>query len=432
MTQDARWYSCTAVALLSALLIALPDAPFFFASAQAQGGPPRRTAPVRSKTAPRKPAVAAAQPKAAQPKPLPPRTPFTAADDDAAAIPGMPDARFWADSETDFAHALPAQPGPWLALSTGGADGAFGAGFLNGLSAAGKRPDYAMVTGVSTGALMAPFVFAGPRYDDALRTAYTKITAADIFEVGSTGESFIDSWPLKDLIAKQITPALVADVAAEHRKGRRLFVATTDLDAERSVIWNMGAIAAHGGDAALNLFRSVLLASGSIPGAFPPVLIDVAANGKHFQEMHVDGGVGGQFFVAPAALLESTSNYRLPATQLDVVINSGLGRDFQVVERSTPAILTQAVGMAVKVDIRLMLDRTYIAAKRSGVGFNVATIPPSFNTPSRGPFDPVYMQALFQAGYELGQSATPFAGEPPPYQGVATDPIQPAKTGANR
>ncbi len=290
----------------------------------------------------------------------------------------MPDARFWADSVADFTAALPPQPGPWLALSSGGADGAFGAGLLNGLSESGHRPDYAVVTGVSTGALMAPFIFAGPRYDDALRTAYTKITAADVFEVGSTGESFVDSWPLKDLIAKQITPALLADIAAAHKSGRRLFVVTTDLDAERSVVWNMGAIAAHaadknGGDAALALFRSVLLASSAIPGGFPPVLIDVEANGKKFQEMHVDGGVGGQFFVAPAAVMAATSDYRLPATALYVVINTGLQPDFQLVTRSTPSILTGTVGAAVKVDTRLMIDRAYLAAKRSGVDFNIAT-----------------------------------------------------------
>ena len=248
----------------------------------------------------------------------------------------MPDARFWADSITDFTAALPPQPGPWLALSSGGADGAFGAGLITGLSESGKRPDYAVVTGVSTGALMAPFIFAGPRYDDALRTAYTKLTAADVFEVGSTGESFVDSWPLKDLIAKQITPALLADIAAAHNSGRRLFVVTTDLDAERSVVWNMGAIAAHaadknGGDDALNLFRSVLLASSAIPGGFPPVLIGVEANGKPFQEMHVDGGVGGQFFVAPSAAMAATSDYRLPATALYVVINTGLQPAFQIV-----------------------------------------------------------------------------------------------------
>jgi len=404
-----------AAALLSAPVF-LPGRAFYTAAtAQAQSAHPSPGTPAKS-----------APPAPAPPK-LPPRTPFTAADEAAAIIPGIPDARFWADSVADFEKALPPQPGPWLVLSTGGEDGAFGAGLLNGLSAAGNRPDYSVVTGVSTGALMAPFAFAGAKYDAALKAAYTQITAADVFEAGNTGESFVDSWPLKDLIAKQITPALLADIAAAYKNGRRLFVVTTNIDAERSVVWNMGVIAAHasgaGGDAALNLFRSVLLASGSVPGLFPPVLIDAAANGKHFQELHADGGVGGQFFVAPPALMESDSGYKIPATQLYVVINSGLQPDFEVFDRSIPAILTQTLGMAVEVDLRLMIDRAFVAAKNSGIGFNIATIPVSFNAPSRGPFDPDYMKALFNAGYDLGKSATPFAGKPPPFAGApATDP----------
>jgi hypothetical protein len=372
---------------------------------------------------PKKPAAAAPPPAAAQVPKLPPRMPFTAADDDAAGIPGMPDARFFADSQAAFAKALPTKPGPWLILSTGGEDGAFGAGLLNGLSAANNRPDYAVVTGVSTGALMAPFAFAGPKYDGALKDAYTKITAADVFEVGSTGESFLDSWPLKDLIAKQITPQMLADIAAAYKNGRRLFIITTDLDEERSVVWNMGAIAAHGGDVALALFRNVLLASGSVPGAFPPVLIDVEGNGKKFSEMHVDGGVGGQFFVTPPALMASNSGYKIPATALYIVVNSSLQRGFAVVDPSTPRILGQTVSMAVMVDLRLMLDRAFVAAKNSGIGFNVAAIPANFFAPSRGPFDPQYMNALFNAGYDLGKSAAPFAAAPPPYADQpASDP----------
>jgi predicted acylesterase/phospholipase RssA len=388
---------------------------------------PRAAVRVRPGKAPSRAPAVVAQPK------LPARTPFTMEDDAVAAIPGMPDARFWADSTADFAKALPAQPGPWLALSSGGEDGAFGAGLLAGLSASGKRPDFSVVTGVSTGALLAPFAFAGPRYDDAMRDAYTKITSADIFEVGATPESFVNTWPLKDLIAKEFTPAMLADIAAEYRRGRRLFVITTDLDAERSVVWNMGAIAAHGGDQALSLFRTVLLASSSIPGAFPPVLIDVEGNGKKFAEMHVDGGVGGQFFVAPIALTAATSDYKLPATGLYVFVDTGLKPNFEVVERSTASILTQSVGMAVKVDTRLMLDRAYLVAKRSGIGFNVASIPPDFSAPSRGAFDPDYMRALFQAGFERGKSATPFATEPPPYPAAPAQPLQHTeKTGANR
>ena len=414
--------------ILAAALALMLSAPMFMPMrALAQDAPARKHAghTHAKKAAPPQAAAAVAQ----APK-LPARIPFTAADDAAATIPGMPDVRFFADSIADFNQALPPRPGPWLVLSTGGSDGAFGAGFLNGLSAAGNRPDYSVVTGVSSGALMAPFVFAGSRYDGALTDAYTKTSAADIFEVGGTGESFLDTWPLKDLIAKQITPQLLADIAAAHQAGRRLFVVTTDLDAERSVVWNMGAIAVHaqkdGGDAALKLFRQVLLASGAIPGAFPPVLIDVEGNGKKFQEMHVDGGVGGQFFVAPPAAMESNSGYKIPATQLYIVVNSSLTPDFAVVERSTPLILAQTVGVAVKNDLRLMLDRAFVAAQNSDAGFNVATIPADFSAPSRGAFDPKYMKALYDVGYDQGKGANAFAPAPPAFPGApAVSPADP-------
>jgi predicted patatin/cPLA2 family phospholipase len=406
-------------------------------AAQDAGSPHKARA--NTKAAPVPPPIAGAPPQK-----LPPRTPFTAADDAVAAIPGMPDVRFWADSETDFAKALPPQHGPWLILSTGGSDGAFGAGLLNGLSAAGKRPDFNVVTGVSTGALMAPFVFAGPRYDAALAAVYTHTSAADIFEVGGTGESFLDTWPLRDLIAKQITPALLADIAAAHQAGRRLFIVTTNLDAGRSVVWNMGAIAVHftehanahstnpDGDAAIKLFRDVLLASGSVPGAFPPVLIDVEGNGKRFAEMHVDGGVGGQFFVTPPALMQSTSTYKIPADALYIVVNSDLRPEFQVVERNTPTILAQTVAMAIKADLRVLLDRAYVAAKNSSIGFNVATIPESFNAQSRGAFDPDYMKALFNVGYDQGKGQTPFANGPPAFPAPPANKASDPQPGANR
>lgn len=434
MTMHTRWTICAAAALLSApFLMSLAALAQGSSAAATTGSHPQWVAQARVKPAtsrkvgrkPPQPPTASTQPQ------LPPRVPFTAAEDAASSIPGIPDARFWADSETDFNKAMPQQPGPWLVLSSGGADGAFGAGLLTGLTTAGKRPDYAVVTGVSTGALMAPFAFAGPHYVESLRKEYTNVTAADIFEAGKTGESFVDSWPLRDLIAKDITPGLLADIATEYRNGRRLFVVSTDLDAERCVVWNLGAIAAHGGDDAIKLFRSVLLASASVPGGFPPVMVDVEADGKHFQEMHVDGGICGQFFVAPAALMASTSDYRLPATQLYIVVNTGLQPDFKVVDRFAPSILTQSVGMAVKVDTRMMLDRAYVVAKRSGVEFNVATIPASFNAPSKGPFDPDYMGALFEIGYEQGRSATPFSTQPPPYpSGPALLPSHIEKTGA--
>src|SRR2546423_5654023 len=252
---------------------------------------------------------------AEKPPEQPSRPDFTADDQAAAIIPGIPDARFWADSEKDFLAALPTTPGPWLALSTGGGDGAFGAGLLNGWSESGKRPEFSVVTGVSTGALMAPYAFIGPSQDPGLKRAYTEYNAGDIFEDTKTPESLVDTWPLKRLIAKEVTPELLGQVAEQHKRGRRLFVATTNLDAQRGVIWNMGAIAAKGDEAALKLFRDVLQASTAIPGLFPPALIDVEANGTKTQELHADGGLTAQGFGATESMLNTSSTSKLPASE---------------------------------------------------------------------------------------------------------------------
>jgi predicted acylesterase/phospholipase RssA len=372
--------------------------------------------------APRKPqSKPAAQPKPApqakpesqQKKPgLPERKAFTEAEDQAAVIADIPDARFWADSAEAYKRAVPRGSAPWLLLSSGGADGAFGAGLLSGWQATGKRPDFAMITGVSTGALMAPFVFAGPKYDARLKEAYTTINAGDVFELGSTGESLMDTWPLKELIAKNVTAELLVDVAAEHRKGRRLFVVTTNLDAERPVAWNMGAIAEQGGDRALKLFRAVLLAATSIPGAFPPVLIDVTADGKTFQEMHGDGGLAAQFYLAPASVLSATSTETLPTSEIYVIVNTKLEPSFSVTERNLLSVLGRAVSVGVKGATVSMIEMAYATAKRSGVKFNLAYIDPSFNVPSQGAFDTEYMRALFEFGFVQGQKADAFRHEP--------------------
>ena len=213
-------------------------------------------------------------------------------------------------------------------MSGGGADGAFAAGLLNGWTQSGKRPEFTVVTGVSIGALLAPYAFLGSKFDEELRSAITTITGADIFEDRPTHESFLDTWPLRRLLEKRVTPELVAGVAAEHRKGRRLLVVTTNVDAGRRVIWDMGAIAQKGDEAAIKLFRDVLLASSAIPGFFTPVLIEVEANGKKFQEMHIDGSVTAPFFVAPEAVLEPGSKLRLPATELYIVLNGAAGARF--------------------------------------------------------------------------------------------------------
>jgi predicted acylesterase/phospholipase RssA len=329
---------------------------------------------------------------------------FSADDQLRAAVPGFDHIRFWADSAEGFAQALPTAGGPWLALSGGGDDGAFGAGYLAGWSESSRRPEFAVVTGVSTGALMAPFVFLGPDFDDELRNSYTTTTAADVFEVGDTPESLLDDWPLKKTIDKRVTPELLRAIAAEHRKGRRLFVVTSNLDAGRPVVWNMGAIAAQGGDAALKLFRQVLLASSSIPGIFQPVHIDVAVDGRHAEEMHVDGTVTAPFYVAPERVLAGERDMVLPMTELYVVANSRLQPDFHLVERSKLAIVGRFISIALKEGMRMEIARAKSAADRLGIALNVISVPESFTPVSRKSFDPEYMSQLYALGVQRGRA----------------------------
>jgi len=349
------------------------------------------------------------EPKApAAPKEPENRTPFTAEDEQAATIPGIADARAWGDSEAEFARMLPKATGPWLALSGGGADGAFGAGVLTGWSQAGNRPEFAVVTGVSIGSLLAPYAFLGPSYDEELRKAFTTISAAEIFEDRMTRESLFDYWPLRRSIEQRVTPKLLADIAAEHRKGRRLLVATTNLDTGRRMVWNMGAIAERGDEKAIKLFRDILLASCAIPGFFSPVLIDVEVNGKKLQEMHGDGTLTAPFFVVPESMLSTGNTTRPPVSQLYVMINSKFSSEFRMPDRVMASVLGRSIDVALTAALRAEIMLIYVAAQKHGIGLRVAHVDESFNFPSRGPFDGKYMQALFDFGIEQGKKGTAF------------------------
>jgi Patatin-like phospholipase len=335
------------------------------------------------------------------------RAPFTEEDRYSAILPGLPGVRFWADSLGAFMDTLPREKGPWLILSSGGSAGAYGAGVLYGLSQAGTRPDFTVVTGVSIGAVMAPYAFLGRPYDEQLRESFLSLTSADVFEDSQRPDSLVDTWPLKDFLAKRVTPQLLADVAVEHRKGRRLYVVTADLDAERAVLWNMGAIAAHGGEAAANLFRQILLAASAIPGVFPPAYIDVEANGKKFQEMHVDGGVVGPFYAAPSSWLVDPES-ELPVSQMYVIVHSKLAPEFDVTGKEKIFILGRTISAAIKAGAQAQIALLSAATKRHDIGLNVAYIDNSFNVKAETSFDPKQMKALFDFGVEQAKNGTAF------------------------
>jgi predicted acylesterase/phospholipase RssA len=213
----------------------------------------------------------------------------------------------------------------FLALSGGGAAGAFGAGALLGLSHRHERPQYDLVTGVSAGALIAPFAFLGPEWDSQLADSITSGRGEQMTLHGLTQLLFGTrhrSDTLLSFVDHYITQDLVDAVAREAASGRILWVATTDLDKEELVIWDMGIIAQHGGEPARRLFRDVLVASASVPGVFSPVLIHVEKGGVQYDEMHVDGNASASLFVAPAAAYFAVLDQSaLQGAQLYVLIN---------------------------------------------------------------------------------------------------------------
>ncbi|MGZ4980517.1 MAG: patatin-like phospholipase family protein [Methylobacter sp.] len=303
--------------------------------------------------------------------------------------------------------ALP--PANFLALSGGGDNGAFGSGFLSGWTTAGNRPEFKGVTGISTGGLIAPFAFLGPKYDGSLKEVFTRSTAKDILEAryflaAVFDDALADNAPLARLLKKYVTEDMLKDIVREDAKGRLLLIATTNLDAHQAVIWNMGKIAASGHPQALELFRKIMLASAAIPGTFPPVMIDVEANGQRYQEMHVDGGATAQVFLYPPALkVAELSKQRgvVRERRLYLIRNARLDPDWAEVERRTLSIAGRAINSLIQSQGVGDLYKIYAETQRDGIDFNLAFIPKSFNAPHKEEFDTEYMRQLFQTGYDL-------------------------------
>ena len=342
---------------------------------------------------------------------------------------GMP--LLLSDAEQSFSSELktrvklgttgPLPPANFLAVSGGGDNGAYGAGLLCGWSASGQRPEFKLVTGISTGALIAPFAFLGAKYDGVLKQFYTGVTPNDILEERNKlsvlfGDALSDNEPLKELVRKVITAQMLEEIATEHAKGRMLLVATTNMDARRPVIWNMTKIAASSKENKLHLFQEILVASAAIPGAFPPTMFDVEVDGHPYQEMHVDGGAFAQVFVYPASLELKTRGAALGAQRerrLYIIRNSKVMPEWSEVERKTLPIAGRAIASLIQTQGIGDLYRIYAVSQRDDVDFNLAYIPENFNAPHKEEFDTTYMRTLFDAGYQQALRGYPWAKRPP-------------------
>jgi len=352
-----------------------------------------------------------------------PRTPYTAPDAASSTVLDLSELRSYADEPASMflKTNVSSRTGPlnYLALSGGGADGAYGAGVLNGWSAAGTRPEFSVVSGVSTGALIAPFAFLGPAYDAMLRDVYTSGIAEGLLNTPNIahavfGSGLFGNTHLRGLVARYVGQDMLGAIAAENTKGRKLLIVTTNLDTQRTVIWDMGRIATIGSPQALGLFRDVLAASASIPVVFSPMLIDAEANGRRFQEMHVDGGVTAPVLTLPEAfLLRNGALAKGLRMNIYVLINDKVERDFQLVPNSTIDIAARTSASVTKTQIRSVLYETYDFARRNNFGFNLTYIDRDIPSPGSSGFETSYMRSLYQYGFDKAKTGDFWAKAPP-------------------
>jgi predicted acylesterase/phospholipase RssA len=296
-----------------------------------------------------------------------------------------------------------------LSISGGGQNGAFGAGFLNGWRESGRRPEFDIVGGVSTGALLATHALLGTEADDAmLEEMYTQVTRDDIykgrgvFSILSGADSLRDTAPLRALLEKYITAQTLERVAAAYDDGRLLVVGTTNVDYGQTWVWNMSLIAKA---EQLDLYRKVLLASASFPVVFPPVEID--------GHLFVDGAARSNVVVAGMAGAERPGPPLYGPGNLYLINN---GRDNQ-----PPEALRRALGPVAATTISVMMDqsmqtalaRSYFGARFLGYTFNMVAIPDDLDI-GHDPlaFDPQQMRTAFDAGRAMAKQDQPWSSAP--------------------
>src|SRR3954447_2510203 len=366
-----------------------------------------------------------------------------------ASVLGLPNERFFPASGTDALEAEykaavrrrhrylgprvaatrpPGQilaQGEFLAVSGGGEDGAFGAGLLCGWTEAGTRPEFEVATGVSTGALTAPFAFLGSAYDAQLRAVYTDLKPEDILlqrniVTGVLGDALADNSPLFGTISRFVNSDMLAAIAKGYEEGRLLLIGTTNLDAQQRVIWNIGAIAASNHPRALDTVRRLLLASAAIPGAFPPTMIEVTLNGATYQEMHVDGAAFTQAFLYPSSMTDERRDRLrrgLPVVPVSafVIRNGRVDPGWTTVQRRTLGIVGRAIEAMIGASGKNDLIRIYETCLKDGVDYKLAYIGTDFTMELPQPFDPGYMRALFDYGYQKARHGYDWKRTPPDF-----------------
>lgn len=373
------------------------------------------------------------------------RTPVPAELEEVVEVVGMSNVRVWGDSfdpgwQADVVQSIRDEPeglfprGPngefqysGLSLSGGGDHGAFGAGFLKGWSASGKRPVFKVVTGISTGALIAPFALLGAEFDDTLEEVYTQVTADDIYRKQSIlgaywRESLADNQPLRNMVEEYITDEIIDAIGVAHNNGQRLLIGTTNFDAQRAVIWSMGAVANSRHPDVYDMFRQIIVASAAIPILFPPSFIEVEAEGKTYDEMHVDGGTMGQmvFFGSTIdwkSVLRDASGELEPVDNsvLYIIIDGEIDHHYDVVPRRLAPIANRTIKTMIKVSTLSSLYKMFLHAEINGYDFRYVSLPEAYKPLEDMPYDPEEMRRMFRIGHKMGSEGDSWLSKPPEF-----------------
>jgi predicted acylesterase/phospholipase RssA len=304
-----------------------------------------------------------------------------------------------------------------LCLSGGGCYGAYSAGVLCGWTARGDRPEFDVVTGISTGALIAPFAFIGPDGDDEVRALFTTVRSRDIYRThyarGLVSESFASNDPLAKRLRQEVNCQLVNRIAAEHARGRRLYIGTTELEGKRFVVWDIGAIASRGTPADADLIVRVLLGSTAIPGFFPPEDIPVTVNGRQFVEQHVDGGVSQTLFFRPPYTPPGATP-ALYGTDVYAVVAGKLYADPGPVKPRALRVTAEAASAVLYAQGRGDLTRLWTVCELTGMRYHSTAIPRDYPAPkSSTEFDPGVMTGMFEEGARQVLAGTVWRTTPP-------------------
>ncbi len=341
---------------------------------------------------------------------------------DKVTIPGIPDARSWGDQTPPYIQeildsskeeiakkyaGIINRKHTELAISGGGSNGAYGSGILVGWTARGDRPKFTVVSGISTGSIIAPFAFLGAEYDSVLIDLYTNKSTKEVVDERKKlralrRDAFTGTGPLRALLLGYIGDKEVELIAVEHRKGRRLLMGTVNMDMMRPVVWNIGAIADSGSPHARELIVDIILASSAVPVAMPPVFFDVEANGKTYQEMHVDGGLFSQVMTYPISIHWDEIEKKLSPkgqTELYIIRNAKMKPEWKVVQPKIVDLAGRSVASVLRAQGLGDIKQLYLSAKRDGIETYLTFIPQDFTVKSTEAFDKIYMKALFDAGY---------------------------------